>query len=382
MQTKVRTYINHHREEILAYLKSLSDINSYTGNPHGVNVVGDRVAQTLVAIGFSEKRHTRKTIGDHRYFGRPGFGGKNILFSCHLDTVFPPDLGFHECIVGDPITRGPGVIDMKGGITVLLHTLKMLDDLGLRRPSSYHIFFSSDEETGSEDARPLVEDIAKGKDYGLVFECGGSNHEVVSARKGVGTFWIDIEGRAAHAGNDWAHGIDANLEAAHKLIELRNLSDLDRGTTVNVGQISGGIGANTISPNSQLLIDIRFTHQEEGERTLEGLRRIARETFVPGSRATLRGGIQRPVMEETKGNRDFAARVHWLSEGTIHPEKRGGVGDANFIGFAGVPTLDGFGPVGGKDHTPEEFMITQSLFDRMELLARVLCELDGEETLR
>jgi glutamate carboxypeptidase len=185
--------------------------------------VGDQVAAFLKHLGFDETRYARESIGDHRLLVRSG-PGKQILFSCHLDTVFPPDLGFNMCLVGNPVTTGPGVIDMKGGIAVLLFTLMMLDDLGLRRPFGYHIFFSADEETGSEDARPLVEAQAQGKDYGLVFECGGPNGEVVSERKGVGTFRIEIEGKAAHAGNDYAQGINANLEAAHKLTQAHRHS--------------------------------------------------------------------------------------------------------------------------------------------------------------
>jgi glutamate carboxypeptidase len=368
-------WIDKHRDEILDWLVSLVQINSYTGNPEGVNRVGDEVAVFLKHLGFDETRYAREDIGDHRLLVRPG-PGRQILFSCHLDTVFPPDLGFDKCQVGDPVTTGPGVIDMKGGITVLLFTLMMLDELGLRRPSGYHILFSADEETGSEDARPLVEAQARGKDYGLVFECGGPNGEVVAARKGVGTFRIEIEGRAAHAGNDYARGVNANLEAAHKLIAIQQLTDLEIGTTVNVGQMGGGIGANTISPSAFLLIDFRYAVDAEGERIVSKLDEQTRAAFVAGSRSRMSGGIQRPVMVETHATRTFSELVNQAGGGEVHTEKRGGVSDANFIAFAGVPTLDGFGPLGGKDHTVEEFMYTRSLFERIELLGRVLVKLD------
>ncbi len=248
----------------------------------------------------------------------------------------------------------------------------MLDELGLRRPSGYHIFFSADEETGSEDARPLVEAQARGKDFGLVFECGGPHGEVVSARKGVGTFRIEIEGKAAHAGNDYAQGINANLEAAHKLIAIQQLTDLKIGTTVNVGQMGGGIGANTISPSAFLLIDFRYAVDEEGQRIVAKHQEQAGTAYVAGTRSRLSGGIQRPVMVETQATRAFAELVNRASGGTVHTQKRGGVSDANFIAFAGVPTLDGFGPMGGKDHTVEEFMYTRSLFERIEHLGRAL----------
>ena len=156
------SWIDEHRNEILDWLVLLVQINSYTGNPEGVNRVGDQVATFLKDLGFDETRYERESIGDHRLFVRSG-SGKQILFSCHLDTVFPPDMGFNSCLVGDPVTTGPGVIDMKGGITILLFTLMMLKDLELLPSFGYHIFFSADEETGSEDARPLVEAQAREK---------------------------------------------------------------------------------------------------------------------------------------------------------------------------------------------------------------------------
>jgi len=369
-------YVAEHRNEILELLISLVDINSHTGNRDGVNKVGDHVAAFLAKLGFEETRYARETIGDHRFFSRSG-SGKEVLFSCHLDTVFPASLGFNSCIIDEPISKGPGVIDMKGGITVLLHTLKMLDALGKRPASCYSLFFSGDEETGSEDSRELLERHAAGKAYGLVFECGGAKGEVVSARKGVGTFRIDIEGKAAHAGNDYAHGINANLEAAHKLIEIQAQTDLNVGTTVNVGQISGGIGANTISPSAQLVIDVRYVAPSEADRIVGVLERATAHEHVPGARSRLSGRIQRPVMVESAATRAFAELVTAASGGKVMPEKRGGVGDANLIAALGVPTLDGFGPIGGKDHTVEEFMVTSSLFDRIELLGRVLTELDS-----
>jgi glutamate carboxypeptidase len=370
------SWIAEHRNEILDWLVLLVQINSYTGNPEGVNRAGDQVAAFLKDLGFDETRYERERIGDHRLLVRSG-SGKQILFSCHLDTVFPPDMGFNLCLVGDPVTTGPGVIDMKGGITILLFTLMMLKDLELLPSFGYHIFFSTDEETGSEDARPLVEAQAQGKDYGLVFECGGSNAEVVSARKGVGTFRIEIDGKAAHAGNDYARGVNANLEAAHKLIAIQGLTNLEIGTTVNVGQIGGGIGANTISPNAFLLIDFRYAADEEGDRIVSMIDEQTKTAYVEGTRSRMSGSIQRPVMVETGATRQFAKLVNRASEGTVYTEKRGGVGDANFIAFAGTPTLDGFGPIGGKDHTVEEFMYTRSLFERIELLGRVLMNLDS-----
>ncbi len=371
------TYLSGHRTQILGLLTQIVEINSFTRNPGGVNRVGDAVSGFLKELGFAETRFYRQEIGDHRLFTRPG-RGRRVLFSCHLDTVFPPEMGFDRCHVGTPRTTGPGVIDMKGGIIVLLATLKMLADLERSPDLALSIFFGSDEETGSEDSRPLIEDVAKNHDYAFVFECGGDHGEVVSARKGVGTFRIEIQGKAAHAGNDYPRGINANLEAAHKLIAIQNLTSLDHGTTVNVGQISGGIGANTISPSASLVIDFRYTAAEEADRVVTSLNELTRQNFVPGTVSRLDGRVQRPVMNETESTRRFAELVRDVSGGVIQCEKRGGVGDANLIAALGIPTLDGFGPTGKNDHTADEFMETETLFHRIELLGKVLLRIASE----
>jgi glutamate carboxypeptidase len=370
-----RAYVTEHRAEILDLLVSLCDTNSFTGNRDGVNRVGDLVSAFLRRLDFAETRFERQEIGDHRLFTRPG-PGKKILFSCHLDTVFPPEMGFDRCVVGEPLTTGPGVIDMKGGITVLCHALRMLDVLGRRPRAACSIFFTADEETGSEDGRPLIEAEARGKDYGLVFECGGAKGEVVSARKGVGTFRIDIEGRAAHAGNDYARGVNANLEAAHKLIDIQGLTRVELGTTVNVGQMTGGIGANTISPTANLVVDVRYTAPEEADRVVAALEQATARAAVPGTRSRLSGRIQRPVMVETEATCALLSDLCEAGGNAVSAEHRGGVSDANLIAAVGVPTLDGLGPSGAKDHTAEEHMVTSSLFERIVLLGRLLARLD------
>ena len=289
-------------------------------------------------------------------------------------------MGFDRCQVGDEVTTGPGVIDMKGGITVLLSALAMLDRLEQRPRSALAIFFAADEETGSEDARELIERQAEGQDYGLVFECGGAHGEVVSARKGVGTFRIDIEGKAAHAGNDYARGVNANLEAAHKLIAIQGLTDLERGTTVNVGQIAGGIGANTISPKAQLVIDFRYKVPAEADRVVAALGEAAAHAHVPGTGSRLGGRVQRPVMVETDATRAF---VELVRRGERRGDRRRAArrrGRRELPRRAGRADPRRVRPGGGKDHTADEFMVTRTLFERIELLARVLLQLGSNDS--
>jgi glutamate carboxypeptidase len=195
---------------------------------------------------------------------------------------------------------------------------------------------------------------------------------VVIGRKGVGTFFIDITGKAAHAGNHYRDGSDANLEAAHKLQALVSLTDLDEETTVNVGQITGGIGANTISPHARLTFELRYTSAQERDRVLAAVDAIVTHAHVSGTTATLSGGIQREVMAPNDTQSHFIERINTLCGITLPTEKRGGVSDANIVASHGIPTLDGWGPFGDGDHTVHERASKQSFLDRIERVTEIL----------
>ena len=230
----------------------------------------------------------------------------------------------------------------------------------------------SDEETGSDDSKTLTASIAKEYDYCMVFEAAGKNDEVVIGRKGVGTFFIDIEGKAAHAGNHYSEGADANLEAAIKLQKLTNLTNLDKETTVNVGMISGGIGANTISPHAKLTFELRYTTTDERDRVLSSIDEIVNTSYVKNTHSTLSGGIQRDVMQVTSKQAEFIEKINQLCNITLPTEKRGGVSDANIVASQGIPTLDGWGPYGDGDHTIHERANKQSFNERITLVTDIL----------
>jgi glutamate carboxypeptidase len=225
----------------------------------------------------------------------------------------------------------------------------------------------SDEETGSDDSKILTAKIASEYDYCFVYEAAGKEMEVVTGRKGVGTFFINIEGKAAHAGNNYADGNDANLEAAMKLQELVKLTNLDKGTTVNVGKIEGGIGANTISPHAHLTFELRYKTIDERDRVLEAINTVVKTSYVQGTNSTLSGGIQRDVMQTTDKSLEFIKSIENITSQKLKSEERGGVSDANIVSSRGVVTLDGFGPYGDGDHTILERANKKSFEQRIDL---------------
>ena len=350
-------------------LKEIIEINSWTKNKEGVDRNGEIFAYWMEQIGYTLTRYPREHIGDHLHLTSPQREGKKLLLLGHLDTVFPPGT-FETFREDDDWIYGPGVCDMKGGNYVALSALRNIHQ---RYKEIHNIDFLlvSDEETGSDDSKHLSAQLAQGYDYCMVFEAAGVHDEVVIGRKGVGTFFIDIEGIAAHAGNHYDKGADANLEAAIKLKKLVALTDLAKETTVNVGKIEGGIGANTISPKAHLTFELRYTTTEERDRVLVAIDEIVRTAYVKGTHATLSGGIQRDVMQPTEAQATFISRIECYCDTTLPTEKRGGVSDANIIASQGIPTLDGWGPYGDGDHTVHERASKQSFEERIALVTKV-----------
>ena len=351
-------------------LKKVVDINSFTKNKTGVDKVGQVFDNWLEPLGYKVEVHKRELIGEHRHYRSADKEGKKLLLLGHLDTVFPE--GKFESFSEDAEwVYGPGVCDMKGGNIVALEALRNLKEDGVVL-TNVDILFVSDEETGSDDSKLLTAQLAAEYDYCFVYEAAGEAGEVVTGRKGVGTFFIDITGVAKHAGNFYAEGVDANLEAAHKLQRLVALTDLDKGTTVNVGKMEGGIGANTISPHAHLTFELRYKTTAERDRVLRAIDEIIATSYVEGTTAQLSGGIQRDVMMSSQEALGLVKDIERITGTKLPTEERGGVSDANIVSSCGVITLDGMGPFGDGDHTVHERAEKRSFDTRIALSTELI----------
>lgn len=357
----------------MQYLKDLEQvckINSYTKNKKGVDEVASLMQNWMEKIGFETITYKREKIGNHQLFKSKQKEGKKILLLGHNDTVFPEG-SFEKYHEDEIFVYGAGTCDMKGGNIVALESLKSIYH---KFGAIYNVdfFLVSDEETGSDDSKYITLELAKDYDYCFVFEAAGQNLEVVTSRKGVGTYTITIQGKASHAGVRYDEGINANLEASYKLQELTKLTDLSVGSTVNVGKITGGIGANTISPICELLLELRYTSSSEKDRLLTAIHQITNTSYVQGTSATIDGLIQRDVMEQNDAQLEFIKTLEKISEQTIPYEQRGGVSDANHVASCGVITLDGFGPFGDGDHTIHERALKSSFEQRISMVTKIL----------
>jgi len=356
--------------EYLNDLEKICRINSFTQNKQGVDAVGTQMRAWLEAIGLTTEVHERGSIGDHLLFTSPKIEGAKILLLGHNDTVFPQGK-FETFTQDDAWVYGAGVCDMKGGNIVALEALKNIYEQN-GTIENIDFLLVSDEETGSDDSKHLTLKLASNYDYCFVFEAAGESLEVVTGRKGVGTFTITIDGVASHAGTSYTKGVNANLEASYKLQALTQLTHLEIGTTVNVGKITGGIGANTISPSCELVVEIRYKINSERDRLLKALDTITATSYVEGTVSRLDGLIQRDVMEPMKEQQVLIKRLEAITGEMIPTEQRGGVSDANHVASCGVVTLDGFGPFGDGDHTVNERALKSSFEQRITMMSDIL----------
>jgi glutamate carboxypeptidase len=375
MHNAILSYLQPRRREALDLLQRLVEIQSGSRNKPGLDRMAVDVAEVLGGI-LPEVRILPFT--DHgnmvQAMTSPAARGeKGIVLVGHMDTVFPADTDFTAFRENDERCHGPGVYDMKGGLVVAIYALKALAHLGLLENIPVTVLCNSDEEIGSPASRPWIEEQAKGALAALVFEGGGANNDVVTGRKGRLGMHLTVRGRAGHAAKGGAKA-SAILELAHKIIALEGLND-GREITLNVGQITGGIGPNTVPELATATLDARFLTPDGQQRLEQSLARIAEHESIAGTSTTLTVQSGRPAMPQSEGNRRLwaIAREQARILGYELPDElRSGVSDANFIAGLDVPVLDGLGPVGDLDHSDLEFILKNSLTSRAALTAATI----------
>ena len=298
-------------------------------------------------------------------------GPPRVLLLGHLDTVWPHGtlerLPF--AVTGDRAT-GPGIFDMKTGAAMVLHALSALEDL-----DGMAVLLTGDEEIGAPTSRALIEATARGAEAVLVLEAA-QGEAIKVARKGVGTYTLEVTGRAAHAGLEPEAGANAMVELAHQVLAIARLADPDAGTTVTPTAATAGTTMNTVPGAAEVAIDVRAWTPEEQDRTDAGLRALTPQ--VPGCTLTLHGETNRPPLTEAVTEKlfDRACRVAAdLGLPPLQQARVGGGSDGNFTGALGVPTLDGLGAVGRGAHAEDEHVVVSALPDRTRLLTALCADL-------
>jgi glutamate carboxypeptidase len=349
---------------------------SPTTDKLAVDMVGALVATELRAAGLCVALEPRAGVGD-LIRGRLEAGPERILVLGHLDTVHP--LGSVRL---NPPRReagkiwGPGAHDMKGGIAALLGATEALGALGLRPRATVEVLLTSDEETGSDQSRERILELARGCAAVLVLEPPLAGGALKTRRKGVGQFRFEVTGKAAHAGVDPESGVSAIREMAHLLLAAEALSEPAAGLSVRVGTVRGGSRPNVVPDFCEAVLDLRCRSAADGERVGQALRAL--EPQHPQARLRVSGAIGRPPLEATPANRALfqrACRIAGDAGLQLSEGETGGGSDGSFTSAAGVATLDGLGPDGAGLHSSGEYVLEDSLLERALLLALLLRQL-------
>lgn len=375
----VLSWLAPRADEMEALLHRLVDIDSNSFDKAGTDAVGDAIIEVLQADGITVERIPKSGFGDVLRAQVPGRqANSHALMLGHRDTVFKKGTVATRGYSRDGnLAYGPGVADMKAGLVANIFVLRAIKAAG-GLPFPVVALFTADEEIGSPTGRPEIETAARGARAVFNSEPGRVSGNVVTGRKGGGSFHITVTGRAAHSGANHDAGASAIEALARKIVRLHALTDYSTGITTNVGVIKGGNTHNTVAPWAEAELDLRFVTLEQHAQIVPEIEKIVRAEDVPGTSADIKPIAMFLPLERKHSDalfaiyKEAAARVGFAVEG----EFTGGCADSGFTAALGVPTLCGLGPVGGKAHTDEEFCRVDTLVPRAQALAVTICALE------
>jgi len=384
-EAQITAWLASQKEAMLAELAEMVNTDGGSYDKAGVDRTGAQVRRFLEGHGIRTETVPGGSHGDCiRAFVEDGHAigtgnqRSNIVLMGHRDTVFPK---------GEPERRpftiegnrayGPGVADMKAGVVMNMFVLAAFARFG-GAPGPLVGLFTGDEEIGSPEGRPVIEAEARNARAVFNAEPGRPSGNVVKARKGGVFSVVDIEGKAAHSGGNFEAGISAIGEAAHKIVAIHALTDLARGITLNVGLVQGGQSVNTVAPACRFQIDLRYVEPGQRDEIMGRIHDIIARAFVPGTRAALAiKGEFLPLNPTPESSRVFFLYQAAAAEAglAVEGEFSGGCADSGFTAAMGAPTLCGVGPVGGKAHSPEEYLELDSVVPRAQTMARAILRL-------
>jgi glutamate carboxypeptidase len=373
-------YFEARQQQIVDTIREFAAIESPSDNKLAADRMGALLASRFEALGGQVRIHPAEHFADSVQIDFPGHDFPRqeklspVLLLGHFDTVY--SVGTLEkmpCHIADGKLYGPGVLDMKSGIALMLYAIQALqaEHSGLPRPVT--VLLVSDEEVGSHSSRKITESLAMESAAVLVLEPAASRGAVKTARKGVGEYILKVNGIAAHAGLDPGKGHSAIVELSKQIVAISRLNDLRRGLSVNAGVIRGGTRTNVIAAEATVEIDVRIQQAKQAAMLDRKFRSL--KPFDKHCQIHIKGGINRMPMERTAGvaalykkAQAIAKEMNWkLEEAAV-----GGGSDGNFTAALGVPTLDGMGGVGQGAHALHEHVVISELPRRALLLSAMI----------
>ncbi|WP_337773790.1 M20 family metallopeptidase [Dialister hominis] len=373
--------VDQNREAMVDTWKLLVDRDCGSGNKAGVDGVGRDVKDFLEKCGFKVWFHEYEKAGNMLVAEYGDASKPFIVLTGHMDTVFGDGTAAaRPFTIKDGKVTGPGVLDMKGGVTILLYAVRFLLEAGYNR-YRIKIILAGDEEVahGNSTASADYEKEAKGAVMGFNLETGFVDNSVVIERKGVAQYLFEVDGVGAHAGNNPEDGRSAVEELAHKILNIQAETDWQEGTTVNCGVIAGGTVANAVPEHAWVKVDVRFKTTAGMERIEKAFQKIAKKQYVESTTTCCKKLVAFPPMERLESSEKLFERAEAIAEKYGFPKAKaiavGGGSDSAHLTACGIPTLCALGVRGQFNHTEREWAEEESLFERTKMLMALLSEL-------
>jgi glutamate carboxypeptidase len=371
-------YVQGQRQEMIDFLSRLVLAESPSTSPEAQAAPLTILWEALDELDFAVQVFPGRKTGGHllaqfRDRGSLNNSEQQLLIG-HCDTVWPMGtLKEMPLAVEDNIVRGPGVFDMKGGLTQILFALKTVAALGLDMAVVPIIFVNSDEEIGSKESRSHICRLAQQVRRAFILEPAlGLTGKLKTTRKGVGRFNVVVNGKAAHAGLDPEKGISAVLGLSYIIQELYAMNDLEKGISVNVGMVDGGVRSNVIAPQGKAIVDVRVPTAADANRLQEAIFDL--KIPMDGITLEIEGRFNRPPLEPTLGNQQLWRTAYSMASDlgiALEQGMAGGGSDGNYTSLY-TATLDGLGSVGDGAHARHEFIYVDKMIERTALLALLL----------
>lgn len=393
----VLDHVAARREAIIDRAVAWSNLNSGSRNAAGLAAVLDALEAEGRRLPASVERVPTRgstTVGDDgavrteahadalRITARPD-APIQIVLTGHYDTVYPADSRFQAVVTrADGALNGPGIADMKGGISVMLAALEAFETHPDRARLGWTVLLSPDEEIGSPASAPLLAELGARGHLGLTYEPALADGTLAGARKGSGNFHLIVTGRAAHAGRAFDEGRNAVAGAAMIAARLHALNGEREGVTVNVAKISGGGALNVVADNAVVRFNVRTPDRASADWITAEIDAIAAAPPFEGLTLHLHGGFTRPPkpMDAAQTALFEAVRDAGALLGQdIAWKPSGGVCEGNNLHAAGLPNIDTLGVRGGDIHSEAEFAWPDSFVERAQLSALILCKVASGE---
>ena len=382
MAARVLEHVKGQEHLMTSLIKDLVEAESPSAHPETHDEVRRVLRLALAGVGY-ETRETGVPDKPRHIYARPAVrprGASSQLVIGHYDTVWPVGtIDERPFRIDGNVIHGPGSFDMKGGLAQLIVALHTIRDLDLDTPVVPVVFINADEEIGSRSSTRYIRWLAQHAARALVLEPAlGKRGDLKTSRKGIGRFTITVYGKAAHAGLDPEAGASAILELSHVIQKLFALNDVERGITVNVGTVDGGIQPNVIAPHSKAVVDVRVPTVAAGNEIEYIIHAI--QPTGPGVRLHIEGAIGRPSMEPTARNQRLWEIARHAGDELgieLHQTRAGGGSDGNTTSQF-TATIDGLGPVGDGAHAIHEHLLIDRTLERAALLALLMVEPAGE----